>query len=93
MIKAEKIKLNISRNIKKLLSESGKKNYEVAAELGISESVMSKWASGLQVPEIKSLEKLSEYFDVSVATFFLDQDEVLVHKSSVEDLLNSIKGN
>ena len=50
---------------KQLIQDSGLTVYQISKDTGISESLMSHWKSGRQLPKYDSLNTLAEYFNVS----------------------------
>lgn len=59
--------------IQKLLDENCETAYRVAAKTGISQTAFSNWKVGRTKPEIASLIKLSNYFDVPIE-YFLEEN-------------------
>lgn len=50
---------------KQLIQNSGITVYKISKDTGISESLMSQWKSGRQLPKYDSLNILADYFNVS----------------------------
>lgn len=50
---------------KQLIQDSGLTVYQISKDTGISESLMSHWKSGRQLPKYDSLNTLADYFGVS----------------------------
>lgn len=53
----------------KLRDEKGVTDYRVAEDCGISRSAFIGWKNGEYKPSLDSLQKLADYFDVSIAYF------------------------
>lgn len=49
-----------------LLQKHGTTNYKVAKETGIAQSVLSAWKNGISTPKQDKLQKIADYFNVSV---------------------------
>lgn len=49
-----------------LLQKNGISAYKVAKDLGIAQSVLSCWKSGVSTPKIEKLQKIADYFGVSI---------------------------
>lgn len=49
-----------------LVDESGKTTRELAAEIGVSNPLISQWKNGKRTPNIASVIMISKYFNVSV---------------------------
>lgn len=64
------LKLNVKRKLALNLS-----NYQIAKQLEIEQSTISKWLNKNQVPETSSLIKLSSILDCSVE-FLLGRDDL-----------------
>jgi len=66
----------IANNIKALLGAYGMTNRELANALAIGESSVGKWVNGVNGPAIGMLQKIADYFKVSIddlVTFHKDQ--------------------
>lgn len=50
----------------KLLQEHGVTPYKVSKETGVSQSTLSDWKRGVSTPKIDKLQKIANYFGVSV---------------------------
>lgn len=50
---------------KQLIQDSGLTVYQISKDTGISESLMSHWKNGRQLPKYDSLNTLADYFEVS----------------------------
>ena len=58
--------------IQKLLDKENKTAYQVSIDTGISQTAFSNWKTGRTKPELKSLKKLSNYFNVPIE-YFLEE--------------------
>lgn len=52
-----------------LLVKNNKTAYTVSKETGISQSVLSDWKRGRSTPKVDKLQKLANYFGVSIEYF------------------------
>lgn len=52
-----------------LLSKTNKTPYQVAKDTGISTATLSSWKAGAYTPKIDKLQKLADYFGVSIEYF------------------------
>ena len=57
---------SFSERIKYLRIEKGLGQEELAKELGVSASVISRWENGLREPSMSSLIAIANYFHVSI---------------------------
>lgn len=55
-----------------LLKENSVTAYRVAKETGIPTSTLSDWKTGRSTPKIDKLQKIANYFNVSI-THFTDE--------------------
>ncbi len=56
-----------------LLQKNGITPYKVGKDLKISNSILSEWKTGKKTPKADKLQKIAEYFGVSIGYFF-DED-------------------
>lgn len=77
-----------------LCRECGKSPSAVAVEVGISKSAVSTWKNMGRIPKMEQLQKLADYFQVSVdylvgnvnePFFYLDNKRILAEINSVDD--------
>ena len=61
----EKVNLTLSEKIEDLVKQDGRKASVIAAEIGINQSMLSKYQNGY-TPTVASLAKIAQYFHVSV---------------------------
>ena len=54
---------------KKLRDKKGVSDYKVAQETKITKSTFSDWASGRSSPKLEKLQKIADYFGVSIEYF------------------------
>ena len=67
-------KIVISDNLLKLMEINHKNRKDVCKELDIKYTTFCDWVNAKAYPRIESLEKLSDYFGVTVGDFFFDID-------------------
>ena len=58
-----------------LLQRYGLTPYKVSKEIGISQSTLSDWKRGKSTPKIDKLQKIADYFGVSVEYLTTGKDE------------------
>lgn len=58
----------------KLLDEKGLKNADVARETEISNMTLSDWKRGKTVPKLDKMQKIADYFGVSVDYLMTGKD-------------------
>ena len=52
-----------------LLDKNNKTAYAVSKETGIAQSIFSDWKNGRSKPKVDKLQKLADYFGVSIEYF------------------------
>ena len=52
-----------------LLKERGITAYKVAQDTGITTATLSSWKAGVYIPKVDKLQKLADYFGVSIEYF------------------------
>ncbi len=62
------------RRLALLRRQSGKKQHDVANDLGVTPQAVSKWERGLSCPDILMLDELSSSLGVSIADLFEKND-------------------
>ena len=58
------------RRLAELRRKTGKKQLQVADELGITPQAVSKWERGLSCPDILMLDEVSKSLGVTIADLF-----------------------
>lgn len=71
----------------KLLSEKGVTAYKVGKETGIASSTFTDWKTGRSVPKQEKLQKIADYFGVSLDYLMTGSDK----KYSTEDALLDVR--
>ncbi|AZK44803.1 helix-turn-helix domain-containing protein [Paenibacillus lentus] len=57
----------------KLLKERNVTAYKVAKETGIAQSTLSDWKNGRSTPKLDKLQKIADYFSVSLEFLLKEQ--------------------
>ena len=88
--------------INKLLKDKGISAAKMMNELGFSSGLYSQWKSGKQKPSREKLEKIANYFNVSVdyllgttptVQAFDENDNVVVIDDETRDIIDSLRTN
>ena len=71
----------VSNSIKKLREEKGMTQDELAEKLNVTRQAVSNWETGKTQPDIETLTRLAEIFDVSVERIIYgsERKERIVH--------------
>ncbi len=84
-IKDDKTEFVIVNNIKFLRKKFGVTQKQLSSELGIDQSTISKWELNKVLPDIKTLIKIAEYFNVSLDSLV---DKNIVEEQVLEEDIN-----
>ncbi|MCC2528227.1 helix-turn-helix domain-containing protein [Bacillus halotolerans] len=66
----------IGHAVKRLRTEKKKTVDEAAREIGISQSYLSRIENNTQVPSLKVIEKIADYFNVHKSYLFFDEESL-----------------
>ncbi|MDR1093212.1 MAG: helix-turn-helix domain-containing protein [Clostridiales bacterium] len=55
----------LGKNLKDLRLKIGLYQTDIAQEFGVAQSTVTRWENGTQDPELKTLEKIADYFNVT----------------------------
>ncbi len=66
--------MEIGKRIRELREEKGINQKKLAEEIGVAQSAISQWESGINEPKASYVCYLADYFDVS-ADFLLGREE------------------
>lgn len=58
-----------------LLQKNGVTSYKVAKEAGVTQTALSNWKSGRSTPTTKTLQKIADYFGVTIDYLMTGNDE------------------
>lgn len=58
-----------------LLEKHGVTPYRVAKETGVTQTALSNWKTGKSVPNAKTLQKIADYFGVSIDYIMTGKEE------------------
>lgn len=62
--------MSFKDELKKLRKQDGLTQGELAERLQVGRSTVSMWESGQREPDFETLEKISDYFNVPMSSFF-----------------------
>ena len=82
----------LSEKVYKLRKKSGLSQEQLAEQLDVSRQAISKWESGMAVPESEKLIAISNYFGVSVDYLLKDDTEDKEAKSVIKEKPKTIVG-
>nr|DAR82247.1 MAG TPA: Repressor protein CI [Caudoviricetes sp.] len=67
-----------SKNLRRLLEESGKTQKELAEAIGESQQVVNTWAIGRSIPRMGRVQKLADYFGVEKSVLVDEWQELSI---------------
>lgn len=73
-----------------LLKNTGKKASDVAKSTGIPPSTFSDWKKGKSSPKTEKLQKIADYFDVTINYLMTGIDEISKDMSQINDKENLV---
>lgn len=88
-------KQTLGMMVSSLRKEKGMTQLELAEKMGVTDKAVSKWERDLSFPDINSIPKLAEIFEVSVDELMQVKTETKenVGKNNVEEIVDiALKG-
>lgn len=85
-------KQTLGMMISSLRKENGMTQLELAEKMGVTDKAVSKWERDLSFPDINSIPKLAEIFEVSVDELMQIKTETKdnIGKNKVEEIVDTI---
>ncbi len=80
--------MNINKKIEKLRFQRGWSMYELAQEAGITQSTLTSIMKRGNPPKIETLESICEAFGITLAQFFLEDEELEVLSKNEKELIS-----
>ena len=78
----EDIKRNFSETLKAIMQKHGKTQGDLVKDLNFRQATVSDWLNGKKYPRMDKIEKLANYFDISINELLLQSVTVPVPASS-----------
>ena len=78
--------LSIGKNIKKLRDERNITQQQLADALGVTYQAVSKWESGITLPDILILPSIANFFDITIDELF--KPNMTAYRNKAERLLS-----
>lgn len=75
--------------VKRLRLKKKKTVEEAAKEIGISQSYLSRIENNSQIPSVKVINKIADYFDVYSSYLFLDEESINSFTEKENELFSS----
>ena len=85
-------KQTLGMMISSLRKEKGMTQLELAEKMGVTDKAVSKWERDLSFPDIKSIPKLAETFDISVDDLMQVKTESKenMSKNKVDEIVDTV---
>ena len=83
----------VAKNIVTLRKKSGLTQVELAKKINFSDKAVSRWEKGEVLPDVETLQKLSEVFNVSISSILEIKDDLQKNKSvklTKKDVLSQV---
>ena len=68
--------MRFSENLKVLRKNNGMTQKELSQALGVALSTVAMWETGNRKPDLEMLQHIAKYFNVSVDTLFMENEEL-----------------
>ena len=94
MRKNDEITTYVAERIKDLRTHfrhSGLSQEELAKELDVQTNTISRWETGVYKPKLKDLDRLAQFFNVPISSFFSDNEAIKTYSEPVTALLRAAK--
>lgn len=82
--------MTLGQKIKKLRTEKGLTQKDLADQLHVTFQTVSKWESGTNEPDIATLKELSKFFGCSFDFLLNDDEETLIEKEKPEVVVKEV---
>ena len=83
--------MEINKKIEKLRFQRGWSMYELAQEAGITQSTLTSMIKRGNPPKIDTLQCICEAFGITLAQFFIEDEELEVLNKNEKELVSSFR--
>ena len=83
--------MNINKKIEKLRFQRGWSMYELAQEMGITQSTLTSIMRRGNPPKIDTLQRICEAFGITLAQFFMEDEQFELVNSKEKNLLMAFR--
>ena len=80
--------MDINKKIEKLRFQRGWSMYELAQEVGITQSTLTSMIKRGNPPKIDTLESICEAFGITLAQFFMEDEQLEVLSRNEKELVS-----
>ena len=79
--------MEFGKSISKLRNQSKLSQSQFAEIFDVSQQAVQKWESGMSVPDVERIIKIAKYFDVSLDSLLMGNDNRIVEEMNKKDIL------
>ena len=79
--------MNINKKIEKLRFQRGWSMYELAQEMGITQSTLTSIMRRGNPPKIDTLQRICEAFGITLAQFFMEDEQLEILSKDEKELI------
>ncbi len=83
--------MDVGKRIKELRYKHNITTSELAKRCNVSQPVISKLENGHRIPDVPTIQKICEVFDITLADFFAPESSSVAIKGELDKLLNTAK--
>ena len=83
--------MNINKKIEKLRYQRGWSMYELAQEMGVTQSTLTSIMRRGNPPKIDTLERICEAFGITLSQFFMEDEQVEILTADEKTLVSSFR--
>ena len=86
----DKIREYLPKKLIELRKQNNLTQVELASKINYSDKAISRWEKGEVLPDLETLEMLSEVYDVPLSTFVEEKSEAPAIRTTKQDVLSQI---
>lgn len=83
--------MDVGKRIRQLRKEHNMTTNKLAELCNTSQPVISKLENGHRIPDVPTIQKICEVFDMTLSDFFAPEDFSISVDNNLEELLNNAK--
>lgn len=87
------LKIILSKNLNRLLSERNKQQNEVAKAIGVNTTTFNTWCNGISIPRAGALQALADYFGILKSDLIAESPENYYIDNETREYANELKNN
>jgi transcriptional regulator with XRE-family HTH domain len=81
----------VAKRIRELRESGGLSQQQLAGALDVAANTVSRWETGTYKPSLADLDRLSQFFNVAITSFFPDQPMPKVEDETLSALMRAAK--